>query len=70
MGRAEAETRGPARRWVLEKPVGENRDNLQRLKPFLTDLGIGTLVFFGYYFRPVFLSQGTLARGFDGSVQS
>ena len=70
MGRAEAETRGPDRRWVLEKPVGENRDNLQRLKPFLTDLGIGTLIFFGYYFRPVFLSQGTLARGFDGSVQS
>ena len=42
--------------------MGENRDNLQRLKPFLTDLGIGTLIFFGYYFRPVFLSQGTLAR--------
>ena len=32
---------------MLEKRVGENRDNLQRLKPFLTDLGIGTLVFFG-----------------------
>ena len=43
---------------------------LRRLKPFLTDLGIGVVVFFGYYFRPVFLGQGTLARGFDGSVQS
>ena len=40
------------------------------LVPFLKDLGIGSLVFFAYYFRPVFLGQGTLARGFDGSVQS
>ena len=34
-----------SKRLVFEKPVGQTKDSLQRLKPFLTDLGIGARVF-------------------------